>query len=230
MSHIVKTLKNNITLPDGIFYPLANSTAILTDEEFSEIAAADFTNGIVQDLGSPGGGSGAGALGLVAMTMDPQMAPSTPSLVTGRLYCVRTRIDQALAATKMCIDTISTVGVTFTAAQLGVYDTSGNLLASTADFTATANAAATSGAILNIPLQATLAALPQNTMVYLAVLLAWSAGTPTFVGGRNFGANQTMTALQRLVWGASVISALPATLPTMTATSSQSMIFIGLGP
>lgn len=53
--YIVKTLKNNVTLPNGIFYAYAQSTAELTDAEYDSIAEADF--GVVVELvsGQPGG-------------------------------------------------------------------------------------------------------------------------------------------------------------------------------
>lgn len=58
MPYIVKTLKNNVTLPDGRFYMYAQSTAELTDDEYESIPAAYFSNGTLELVsGSPGGGS-----------------------------------------------------------------------------------------------------------------------------------------------------------------------------
>src|ERR1043165_2070318 len=61
MPYIVKTLKDNVALPDDNFYAYANSTALLTDDEYNSIPAADFTNGVVElvEYIPDGGGGGA---------------------------------------------------------------------------------------------------------------------------------------------------------------------------
>jgi hypothetical protein len=65
MPYIVKTLKANVTLPNGKFYAYANSTAQLTDDEYESIAAADFSNGtleLVARVPDDDGGSGTGSV------------------------------------------------------------------------------------------------------------------------------------------------------------------------
>lgn len=67
MGHRVKTLVEALSLPNGRFYPDANTTVTLTDDEFNDITSVTFTAGLLEDLGpteepGEGGSSTLGAL------------------------------------------------------------------------------------------------------------------------------------------------------------------------
>jgi hypothetical protein len=236
MTHIVKTLKNNVTLPNDVFYPLANSTANLTDDQFAQIAAADFTNGIVQDMGAVPSGLksqfSAGSIQLVACTGDPSTMPGSPAITSGRPYIHRVYVDQSVTATKMTMNMLSTGSTTVASNTfMGVYNLAGVLLAQTADLSASFPASSP-GAIINAALVAALTAQPINTEMYLAFLMTYTGTSPTVIGGRQFGTNQTMTSDPRLLTNTSgsLLSALPANLPALTQTAGFTQLFLGLAP
>lgn len=200
-------------LDSGALVPLANLPASVTAPRLSSAFSAP-------------------SIQLVACTGDPSIMPGSPSITSGRPYFHRAYVDQAVAATKMTVDLLST-GASTVASNvfLGVYSLGGVLLAQTADLSASFPASSP-GAIINAALTSTLAALPINTEIYLAFLGTFTGTAPTLVGGRQFGTNQTMTSDARLYTNSSgsTLSALPANLPTLAQTAGFVQLFIGLGP
>lgn len=131
MSHIVKTLKNNITLPNNVFYPLATSTALLTDDQFAQIAAADFTNGLVQDMGYYPSGD-------AAIAAETTRATAAEGVLTTAAAAAQTTASAALVKASNLSD-LTNVAAARTSLNLG----SAALLASSAVASAAGGSAST---------------------------------------------------------------------------------------
>lgn len=70
MGRQVKTLVPGLTLPNGRFYPAAQTVVVLTDDEFNDIASAAFTANLLQDLGPTAGGEGGPTLAGTLFSID----------------------------------------------------------------------------------------------------------------------------------------------------------------
>lgn len=180
----------------------------------------------------------------VAWTMDPNMAPGSPGITTGRLYVCRSYIDQSAAMGFMTLDWLSASltgsGATLTATNcyMGIYSTAGVQIAATADFSPSIVVSTTGGILKEALIGAPIAALPLNTEVWLTLLMNFVAtggtGSPvasvTVVGGRQYGTNQNMSSDPRLQTNSSgsTLSALPTNLPTLTQTAGFTMPYLGV--
>lgn len=182
---------------------------------------------------------------LVAWTGDATTIPATPGLSSGYIYFCRAYVDQAVSASNAYLAQIASAGTGLSNSYIGVYAASGGVLAGGALLAKTADISSTlMTATITTPWQfsfasspsLTVAAMPVNTEIWLAILLgAQGATVPTFVGRSSNGTNIGMTSDYRMwMTTVSTYTSLPSTAPVsaslQASTSGQSIPFIAIGP
>lgn len=179
---------------------------------------------------------------LVAWTGDPTTIPATPGLSSGFIYFCRAYVDQSVVASNAYLAMIS-AGTGMSNCYVGVYAASGGVLAGGALLAKTADISSTLMTAPTTPLEfsfasspsLTVAAMPVNTEIWLAILLGAQTAAATWVGRSNYGTNIGMTGDYRMwMTNSGGNTSLPSTAPIVSSisasTASQSIPFIGIGP
>jgi hypothetical protein len=160
---------------------------------------------------------GPGSHNLLGANFDPALAVANAAAMTaGVLYLHKVVMPSGGAISKVWF-TVGVAGATLTAGQnfVGVYDSSGNLLAQSADLSGTLN----STGIKSISLTAPTPAVAAGGSVHVAIL--WNGtSSPQIraISGSASAANVNLTAsASRWATAGSALTALPSTLPAMTS-------------
>src|SRR5215217_207196 len=171
------------------------------------------------------------SVGLIAATGDGATMPSQAAVTAGRLLLVPVRVDQSGTVNGIITAYISaTATTTDTNTFIGVYDVaSGSLLGQTADLASFLTTVG--GALVVKPLVSPITGLKPGQQIYLALLNNYLISTgPQWVATRLFGTAMTgVTGLiTRLYVSSGTFSALPASVPTIAASGTNSIPWIGL--
>jgi hypothetical protein len=169
-----------------------------------------------------GGASGNGLLGA---TFDPLLANVSAGVTTaGVLLTAKAFMEQSGPVTSIEY-LVAAGGATLTAGQcgLGVYSAAGALLGQTGDLSTAWTSTGYRSSALTVPT----ASLPAGSYVYVAML--WNGTTSPQLRGVSATAavvNISQTSQFRFGSGGSGLTALPATLPALTASTQA--VFFGL--
>lgn len=160
---------------------------------------------------------GAAGNGLLGATFDPLLANvSAGASTAGVLLAAKAIIDQAGPVTSVEY-LVAAGGAGLTAGQcgIGVYSSAGALLGQTGDLSVVLASTGYRGSLLTAPTPV----LPTGSYVYVALL--WNGTTSPQLRGVSSAAavvNISLTANFRFGSGGSGLTALPATLPALTAS------------
>lgn len=175
------------------------------------------------------------AAGLIAATGDIATMPSQAAVTTGRLFVSPVVVDQALTANSMCVAYVSLPAATVTSAFLMVYSSTGTLLGQTADFSASFTTTA-SGVFLVPPLQLPITGLVAGQQIYIGMINNYTGTGPSFITTRLFGTNlsggssgpNVTNAIPRLLVSSGTFTSVPATMPAVNPSNTNSLVGIGL--